>query len=121
MKTEKIGDEMVHTPIGDEELDEAMEEIDPKKAGQIKIDHLVKEVFKKVHTSPKTRRQALTCGAPSTTHPSRARHTGVHPAARLGLVPRGPAEAPEPLGNDDVSAGYVRASCGGRCVYRFSE
>ena len=49
VKTEKIGDEMVHTPIGDEELDEAMEEIDPKKAGQIKIDHLVKEVFKKVH------------------------------------------------------------------------
>ena len=48
VKTEKIGDEMVHTPIGDEELDEAMEEIDPKKAGQIKIDHLVKEVFKKV-------------------------------------------------------------------------
>ena len=50
VKTEKIGDEMVHTPIGDEELDEAMEEIDPKKAGQIKIDHLVKEVFKKVYT-----------------------------------------------------------------------
>ena len=48
VKTEKIGDEMVHTPIGDEELDEAMEEINPKKAGQIKIDHLVKEVFKKV-------------------------------------------------------------------------
>ena len=49
VKTEKIGDEMVHTPIGDEELDEAMEEIDPKKAGQIKIDHLIKEVFKKVN------------------------------------------------------------------------
>jgi hypothetical protein len=43
---------MVHTPIGDEELDEAMEEIDPKKAGQIKIDHLVKEVFKKVYIPP---------------------------------------------------------------------
>ena len=52
VKTEKIGDEMVHTPIGDEELDEAMEEIDPKKAGQIKIDHLVKEVFKKVYIPP---------------------------------------------------------------------
>ena len=52
VKTEKIGDEMVHTPIGDEELDEAMEEIDPKKAGQIKIDHLVKEVFKKVNQEP---------------------------------------------------------------------
>lgn len=51
VKTEKIGDEMVHTPIGDEELDEAMEEIDPKKAGQIKIDHLVKEVFKKVNAA----------------------------------------------------------------------
>ena len=52
VKTEKIGDEMVHTPIGDEELDEAMEEIDPKKAGQIKIDHLVREVFKKVYIPP---------------------------------------------------------------------
>ena len=53
VKTEKIGDEMVHTPIGDEELDEAMEEIDPKKAGQIKIDHLVKEVFKKARFPPR--------------------------------------------------------------------
>ena len=98
VKTEKIGDEMVHTPIGDEELDEAMEEIDPKKAGQIKIDHLVKEVFKKVYTAKcKPPAQVLPSTHPATT-------PGVHPAARLGLVPRGPAQAPEPVGDDDVSA-----------------
>ena len=116
VKTEKIGDEMVHTPIGDEELDEAMEEIDPKKAGQIKIDHLVKEVFKKVYNR---QQPTPTQPKPPTTPTQPKPPTGVHPAARLGLVPRGPAQAPEPLGDDDVSAGYVRASCGGRCVYRF--
>ena len=68
VKTEKIGDEMVHTPIGDEELDEAMEEIDPKKAGQIKIDHLVKEVFKKVKPPP----NAHTSTLPHPDHPTDA-------------------------------------------------
>ena len=60
-----------------------MEEIDPKKAGQIKIDHLVKEVFKKVYIPP--------LGSVS--------YLEDRPSAK-------------PVGDDDVSAGYVRASCG---------
>ena len=51
MKTETIGGELVRTP-GDEELDEAMDEIAPHGATQISIDALATEVFKTVSIPP---------------------------------------------------------------------
>ena len=52
VKTETIGGELVQTPVGDEELDEAMDEIAPHGATQISIDALAKEVFKTVSIPP---------------------------------------------------------------------
>ena len=52
VKTETIGGELVQTPIGHEELDEAMDEIAPYGATQISIDALATEVFQTVSIPP---------------------------------------------------------------------